>query len=131
MTSHLNLSGYRGRHAQNKKNQILILCLCILLMACFKSEPTGSIKEEFKANVVKIPEGDVLHLTKSSTSLIVNLWGVDTPKPGQAFDNVSRNFSSKHALNKEVTVQLVKADHISDSVTYIILPNGKNLNHAI
>jgi micrococcal nuclease len=57
--------------------------------------------------------------------------GIDCPERRQAFGTRARQFTSSLAFGKEVTVIVAGRDRYDRTLSNVILPDGRNLNHEL
>jgi endonuclease YncB( thermonuclease family) len=90
-------------------------------------EPVG----RFTAKVISVVDGDTLKVLKDGSEETVRLFGVDAPEKSQAFGREAKEFTSKLALKKDVTVRFYGKDSRKRILADVILPDERNLNHEL
>jgi micrococcal nuclease len=98
------------------------LCLALLFVSC------RVYAEEFQGRVVGITDGDTISVINAGRAEKIRLY---CPERRQAFGTRARQFTSSLAFGKEVSVRVRDKDRYGRTVADVILPDGKNLNHAL
>ena len=86
---------------------------------------------EFFALVARVHDGDTLTVIHQDQTLHVRLSGIDSPEMNQPFGNDARSFTAELALGRTVTVIEEKTDRYGRLIAWVVLPDGRNLNHEI
>ncbi len=88
-------------------------------------------KTEFTAKVTGIQEGDIIKVDYNGASKKIRLWGIDCPEMNQTFAPQAKKFTADLVLGKTVTVKVLEVDNFKRQVAFIVLPDGRNLNHEL
>jgi endonuclease YncB( thermonuclease family) len=86
---------------------------------------------EFSAVVARVHDGDTLTVLNGEQSIRIRLSGIDSPEMNQPFGDDARNFTAELALGTTVTVIEEKIDRYGRLVAWVVLADGRNLNHEI
>lgn len=99
---------------KNKAMKLLLLCMPLVmvlaLVGCNPSNNTGSSNFE-KATVVRVIDGDTIHLMMDGKKYKLRMIGVDTPetvhpnKPVQFYGKEASDYSKRQLKNKTVYLQ--------------------------
>jgi endonuclease YncB( thermonuclease family) len=60
----------------------------------------------FTGKVTAVPRGDTLRVLRNDRPVVVRLWGVTTPGPGQPFGPQARQFTATSVLGQNVRVEV-------------------------
>lgn len=101
-----------------------IVLLCILPTHCMAD---GCIS----ARVVKIIDGDTIRVRCGSESILVRLWGIDTPEHRQPYSKLAKRFTVQHVSNAFVRLQEKDWDKYGRMVAIVTKSDGSNLNEAL
>lgn len=85
----------------------------------------------FSAKVTGVQEGDILRVEQDGKQKKIRLWGIDCPEINQKFGSNAKKFTSDLALGKTVTLKVLEMDAYKRQVAFVILPDGRNLNHEL
>jgi len=77
---------------------------CALLLAT----PTSAA--QLVGKVVKVVDGDTIHVLRDKTLFKIRLGGVDAPESGQPFGQTSRKYLASLVAGKEVMIETLKRD---------------------
>ena len=86
---------------------------------------------EFSAVVDGVHDGDTLTVLNGEQSIRIRLSGIDSPEMNQPFGDDARNFTAELALGTTVTVIEEKMDRYGRLIAWVVLADGRNLNHEI
>jgi endonuclease YncB( thermonuclease family) len=86
---------------------------------------------EFSAVVAGVHDGDTLTVRNGEQSIRIRLSGIDSPEMNQPFGDDARSFTAELALGTTVTVIEEKMDRYGRLVAWVVLADGRNLNHEI
>ena len=87
---------------------------------------------EYPAKVVGITDGDtVTVLTAAKQQVKVRLQGIDCPESGQDFGSRAKQAASAMAFGKQVTIRTHGTDRYGRTLSDVILPDGRSLNHEL
>jgi endonuclease YncB( thermonuclease family) len=100
------------------------LCLVIVVAAVLGAE-------SFSGKVVGITDGDTIRVVRGGKAEPVRLHGVDCPETRQAFGTRARQFTSRLAFGKQVTVQVRDVDRYGRIVGEVLLSGGRSLNREL
>jgi len=88
-------------------------------------------KSSFTAEVVAVPEGDLISVKLDKEIISVRLAEVDSPGPRQVFGRQARRFTHDLVMGKTVTVIIKMVDRYKRVVAEVILPDGRSLNQEV
>jgi endonuclease YncB( thermonuclease family) len=86
---------------------------------------------ELSAVVAGVHDGDTLTVLSGERSIRIRLSGIDSPEMNQPFGGDARSFTAELALGTTVTVIEEKMDRYGRLVAWVVLADGRNLNHEI
>ena len=86
---------------------------------------------DFSGRVVGVADGDTITVLKDKTPVKVRLNGIDAPEKKQAFGARAKQFTSKSAFGKVVTIRERGRDKYGRTVADVILPGGAVLNREL
>jgi endonuclease YncB( thermonuclease family) len=86
---------------------------------------------EFSAVVAGVHGGDTLTVRNGERSIRIRLSGIDSPEMNQPFGDDARSYAAELALGTTVTVIEEKMDRYGRLVAWVVLADGRNLNHEI
>lgn len=101
------------------------------MLACLISACVLAQTNQISGRVVWVGDGDTLEVLHAGKPQRIRLFGVDCPELGQAYGRRAREFTSRHAADKTVTVNVVDRDRYDRLVGEVILPNGQSLNRIL
>ncbi|MCC8409960.1 thermonuclease family protein [Mucilaginibacter sp. UR6-1] len=108
-----------------KKLRLLLIFLIIALAGC-NPLPEDTYK------VVKIKDGDTIELLSHDLqNITVRLAGIDCPEKAQAFGTAARQYTAQLCFGQNVTLDGSDKDRYGRTVAYVILADGRNLNHEL
>ena len=87
--------------------------------------------DEFSAVVTGVHDGDTLTVRNGEQSVRIRLSGIDSPEMNQPFGDDARNFTAELALGTTVTVIEEKMDRYGRLGAWVVLADGRSLNHEI
>ncbi len=90
-----------------------------------------ALAADFTGRVVGVSDGDTITVMHNGKGERIRLHGIDCPEKRQAFGNRAKQFTSKLAFGKTVTVQVVDRDRYGRTVGVVLLPDGRSLNHEL
>jgi endonuclease YncB( thermonuclease family) len=86
----------------------------------------------FPATVVGVADGDTLTVLRDDrTTERVRLHGIDAPERGQPFSDRARQFTATLAAGQRVRVEPTDRDRHGRLVAELVLPDGRQLTHAV
>ena len=85
----------------------------------------------FAGLVVSVRDGDTLMVIRHDHVEKVRLAGIDCPELGQAFGASAKQFTSRLASGKVVTVRVREVDAEGRRIGVVILPDGRSLNREL
>jgi micrococcal nuclease len=86
---------------------------------------------DFTGAVVSVQDGDTLTVLRDGEAVRVRLNAIDCPEKNQPSGVQARQFTANLAFGTTVTVVGEDIDRYGRIVGFVILPDGKNLNHEI
>jgi micrococcal nuclease len=104
---------------------ILTAVLCSVLVA------TAAFAGDFTGRVVGISDGDTISVMHDGRAEKIRLNGIDCPEKRQAFGQRAKQFTSKLAFGKDVTVKSFGHDKYGRTIGDVILPDGRILNQEL
>jgi micrococcal nuclease len=90
-----------------------------------------SLAADFAARVVGISDGDTISVMHDGRAEKVRLNGVDCPEKWQAFGQRAKQFTSKLAFGKDVTVKTFSYDKYGRTIGDVVLPDGRILSQEL
>ncbi len=84
----------------------------------------------WKGNVVKVLDGDTLHVKKGNKIINIRLYGVDCPEKGQSCGRQATNFAKQLLLGKKVRVKTMHTDQYGRAVGLVSI-GRKMLNREL
>ena len=109
--------------------QVLTFILFLFLFA-LPTPPLHAI-DEFTAKVIGISDGDTITVLVDGLEIKIRLASIDCPEGGQAFGYEAEQYTAKLVTGKTVTIQATGQDRYRRTIAWVILPDGRNLNHEI
>jgi micrococcal nuclease len=103
--------------------------LAVFLLTILLLSPVAA--EEFKGKVIKVADGDTIHVLRDYTTVKVRLSGVDTPEKKQAFGQQAKNFTAAQCFGQEVKVVALERDKYGRVVGEVTLADGRDLNKEL
>jgi len=88
-------------------------------------------KTEFTAMVTGVTEGDIIRVNHGGKETKIRLWGIDCPEMNQTFGPQAKKFTGDLTAGQTVTLKVLEVDRFKRQVAFVILPDGRNLNHEI
>ncbi|MBW1987671.1 MAG: thermonuclease family protein [Deltaproteobacteria bacterium] len=104
------------------------ICLSAILVL-FLAVPAWA--ETFSGKVVSVLDGDTIEVMHRGRAVRIRLQGIDCPERGQAFGNRAKQFTSRAAFGKTVTVRFTEQDKYNRILGTVLLPDGGNLNREL
>jgi micrococcal nuclease len=93
--------------------------------------PTLLLAADFTGRVVGISDGDTISVLHDGKAEKIRLNGIDCPEKRQAFGQRAKQFTSKLAFGKEVTVKTFGHDKYRRTIGDVVLADGRILNHEL
>ena len=106
---------------------MILRVITVLLVFAFAQGRAQS----FLGRVVGVADGDTIDVLRESRPVRVRLHGIDCPERGQAFGRQARQYTSKLAFGRTVTVHVRGMDRYGRFVTDVLLPEGSSLNREL
>ena len=86
---------------------------------------------DFAAKVIRIVDGDSVHVLHDNQDITIRLEGIDCPELGQPFGRNVKQSANDLAFGKTVTVQPTGTDKYGRTLANVILPDGRNLSQEL
>lgn len=87
--------------------------------------------ETYRATVADFVTGAIVILDRNGNAIKARLYGIDSPEPGQAYYQESRQFAMDKFLNEGVNVSVLTTDSQQNPVVLIFNTNGESLSHLM
>ncbi|MCF8055168.1 MAG: thermonuclease family protein [Desulfocapsa sp.] len=113
-----------------KFSAYVIGCLLTVLPVFFVVA-TGVAGQSFKAEVVKVVDGDSIHVRYKGRTIRVRLWGIDTPEWSQPFSKVAKNYTAKLVSNTEVKLEEKDWDDYGRMVALVTMEDKRCLSEEL
>jgi micrococcal nuclease len=84
----------------------------------------------WKGEVVKVSDGDTLHVKKRNKIIKIRLYGVDCPETKQKYGAQATEFATQLLLGKKVRVKVMHTDHYGRTVALVSV-GRKMLNREL
>jgi micrococcal nuclease len=107
------------------RRQLVVAIVPVLLFVA--SPPTYSAEDPFTGLVVRVVDGDMIHVQRDGESVKVRLEGIDAPETGQEYGPRARAALMKKILAKTVTVKPTGADKYGRTLADVWIDN-RNIN---
>ena len=101
------------------------------LLLGFLVLPTFVLAADFTGRVAGISDGDTISVMHGTRAEKVRLNGIDCPEKRQAFGQRAKQFTSKLAFGKDVTVTTFGHDKYGRTIGDVLLPDGRTLNREL
>ncbi len=109
--------------------RILLGSIFIVLLLIL---PTNGIADDLlTARVEKIIDGDTIKVKYKTKSILVRLWGIDTPEYHQAYSKVARKYTAQLVNNSSVRLQKKDWDDYGRMVAIVTMKNNSCLNEEL
>jgi len=108
----------------------IVACFSIILFV-FCVAATGEAGQKFKAKVVKIVDGDSIHVRHKGNTIRVRLWGIDTPEWRQPFSKGAKKYTAKLVGNKVVELEEKDWDDYGRLVALVTMADNRSLNEEL
>lgn len=99
----------------------------LILLQLFTIACEASVKS-FYGEVVKVVDGDTIHVMHDGKAQKVRLYGIDAPERGQPFGNEARLQAAKFVAEKRVQVMVKNYDKYRRIIGVVLFDGGKNLS---
>ena len=93
--------------------------------------PTLLLAADFTGRVVGISDGDTISVMHGTRAEKIRLNGIDCPEKRQAFGQRAKQFTSKLAFGKDVTIKTFSHDKYGRTIGDVILLDGRILNQEL
>jgi micrococcal nuclease len=90
-------------------NMVLARLLSVAVLSLLM--PTVSLAADFRGRVVGVLDGDTISVMHGTRAEKIRLNGIDCPEKRQAFGQRAKQFTSKLAFGKDVTVKTFGHDN--------------------
>jgi endonuclease YncB( thermonuclease family) len=105
---------------------------CLLtVLPVFFVVATAEAGQSFKAEVIKVVDGDSIHVRYEGRTIRVRLWGIDTPEWSQPFSKVAKNYTAKLVANTEVKLKEKDWDDYGRLVALVTMGDKRCLNEEL
>jgi endonuclease YncB( thermonuclease family) len=105
--------------------------LLVALVLLFPARDAIPATDDFTGKVVGVSDGDTITVLVDRTPVKIRLFGIDCPETRQDFGRRAKSVTSELAFGKVVTIHPSRKDRYGRTVAYVILPDGRNLNHEL
>ena len=105
--------------------RLLMVVLGVLLFA------SGALAQTFSGMLVKVVDGDTVHVLKEGRAEKIRLADIDCPERGQPFGAVAKQFVLDVAAQKMVRVDVKTTDRYGRKVGLVTLEDGRVLNREL
>ena len=92
---------------------------------------TISVGAQGEARVVKVIDGDTLHIEAGGERIVVRLAGIDAPESDQSRGIESRTVLAMLTGESPFQVCIVGEDRYGRALAFLIYPDGSTVNHAL
>ena len=93
--------------------------------------PTLLLAADFTGRVVGISDGDTISVLHDGKAEKIRLNAIDCPEQRQAFGQRAKQFTSKLAFGKDVTIKTFGYDKYRRTIADVILADGRILNQEL
>lgn len=114
-----------------KRNSEFPRAHALTVILAFVFFPNVLLAADFTGRVVGISDGDTLSVMHGTRAEKIRLNGIDCPEKRQAFGQRAKQFTSKHAFGKDVTVKSFGRDKYGRTLGDVVLPDGRMLNQEL
>ena len=97
---------------------------CLVLVA----SPFNSHGDQLTGKTVQIYSGDTIEILVDQNPVRVHMYGIDCPEGYQAFALEAKEYTSKLAYGKVVTIHVTNSDRRGGKIGTVMLPGEKSLN---
>jgi endonuclease YncB( thermonuclease family) len=108
------------------RGYVAVGCVVVAVAGAF-----GFRGESFDAQVVKVVDGDTVHVQGQSGELVLRLWGVDAPEMDQIWGMESKVALGLMCIGEKVHVEVVDVDRYKRRVVTIRLPDGRDVSNEM
>ena len=111
---------------------IIILFVASFCAGCsLQSESTLDPSRTISGKIVRVSEGDLLHLRHHGQVTPIRLHGIDCPERGQAYSEQARYRAECLAKDEEVSVVVITHDLSGKTIGEVLLQNGISVNQEL
>jgi endonuclease YncB( thermonuclease family) len=114
------------RHAR-----LLLAAVLLCLSAACRTGTRAPLPHTPDGLVTRIVDGDTIEVQYRGAPAQVRLYGIDCPERRQAYGTRARQAASGLAFGKRVTLETHGRDRNGRILAYVILPDGRSLNHEL
>jgi micrococcal nuclease len=111
---------------QSRSNAFILTAVLLSVLLA-----TAAFAADFSGRVVGISDGDTISVMHDGRAEKIRLNGIDCPEKRQAFGQRAKQFTSKLAFGKDVTVKTFGHDKYGRTPGDVILPDGRTLNQEL
>ena len=111
------------------KRRLLILSVSTLCF--FISTFSVALASDYTGKVVSVLDGDTIEVLNGHHAERIRLSGIDCPEKKQAFGKRAKQAASELVFGKKVAIQTHGKDHRKRTLGYVILSDGRNVNHTL
>ena len=115
----------KAKQKSGMQYRLVVAIVCCLVLPGLVSAA------EFTGRVVGVSDGDTISVIHDQRAEKIRLNGIDGPEKRQAFGQRAKEFTSKLAFGKEVTVKGSGRDKYGRTIGDVILPDGLVLNREL
>ena len=87
--------------------------------------------ETIAGRVVRVADGDTIVVQTSTSALTIRLHGIDAPEKAQSLGAEAKDFTSRLAWDRIVSLKVRDTDRYGRIVAEVLLPDGRLLNHEL
>ncbi len=117
---------------QNKNCVSIRILLGRIFIVVFLALPINGIADDLlTARVEKIIDGDTISVQYKAQSILVRLWGIDTPEYHQAYSRVAKQYTAQLVNNSLVRLEEKDWDDYGRMVAIVTMKNDSCLNEEL
>ena len=95
------------------------------------AQTAPALPDTFKAKVVRVVDGDTIHISAAGQETTVRLTAIDCPESGQRFGEEATRFVSEVVSGKQVIIRASEHDKYNRLLADIILLDGCDLSRCL
>lgn len=116
---------------RNVKSRLNVIFLFLAVLASLLFARSGCSGQTFKAKVTKTIDGDSIQIRYEEKTVMVRLWGIDTPEWKQPYSQTAKKFTNRSVYRKHITLEVKDWDKYGRMVAVVTTDSGKCLNEEL
>lgn len=119
------------KRCKRQASVILQIMMSIFIVIIFALPINGRAGDLITVKVEKIIDGDTIRVRYRTQSILVRLWGIDTPEYYQPYSKAAKKYTTRLVSNSSVRLDKKDWDDYGRMVAVVTMEDGGCLNEEL